>query len=246
MTDSSASAPPIPADNASTAEDFIDIFTSPAKVFARRAKASALVPYLTVCVLMIVLFFASKNALAPIFDSITQKAIDQAMKSNPQLTPDLADKMRPMMAISFNVAGVIGVPILLLVVALFTWIIGRFFMGGALTYGGAVLITSYAWFPRLLGSIITTVEAMVMDVTKLTSPYQLSVSAARLFSPTSMTDGMYNLLGQIDLFAIWSCVLVAIGLMYVGKLDKSKAITTVVILFVLGCVPSLYQVLTGK
>jgi hypothetical protein len=246
MTDSSASAAPTPTDNASMAEDFIDIFTSPAKVFARRAKSNPIVPYLIVCVLMTVIFFASKNALAPIFDSITQKAIDAAMKGNPQMTPDMADKMRPMMAISFNVAGVVGTPILLLVVALFTWVVGRFFMGGALTYGGALLIVAYSYFPRMLGSIVGMVEALTMDVTKLTSPYQLSISAARFFSPSSMSDGMYGLLGQIDLFALWGCAIVVIGLMQIAKLEKSKAITAVVILFVLGCAPALFQVVTGK
>ena len=45
-----------------------------------------------------------------------------------------------------------------------------------------------------------------------------------------MTDGMYALLGQLDLFAFWSCALVAIGLMQVAKLEKSKAITAAVIL----------------
>ena len=83
------------------------------------------------------------------------------MKANPQLTPDMADKMRPMMAISFNVAGVVGTPILLLVIALFTWIVGRFFMGGALSYSGALLITAYAWFPKMLSSIIGMIESMV-------------------------------------------------------------------------------------
>ncbi len=246
MTDSSASAAPTPTDNASIAEDFIDIFTSPAKVFARRAKANPMVPYLVVCVLMTILFFASKNALAPIFDSMTQKAIDQAMKANPQMTPDMADKMRPMMAISFNVAGVVGTPILLLIVALFTWIVGRFFMGGALTYSGALLITSYAWFPRMIGSIIGMVESMVMDVTKLTSPYQLSISAARLVSPTSVSDGVYALLGQFDLFAIWACALGVIGLMQVATLATAKAVTAAVILFVLGCIPAIWQAATGK
>ncbi|HEV8411394.1 MAG TPA: Yip1 family protein [Gemmatimonadaceae bacterium] len=246
MTESSASAAPTPTDNASMAEDFIDIFTSPAKVFARRAKANPIVPFLIASVVMAILFFASKNALAPIFDSMTQKAIDQAMKSNAQMTPDMADKMRPVMAITFVVGGLIGTPILLLIGALFTWIVGRFFMGGALTYGGALLIASYAFFPKLLGSIVGMVQAMVMDVTKLTSPYQLSISVARLFSPSSMSDGKYNLLGQLDLFSIWCSVLIAIGLMQVAKLEKSKAVTAAVILFVLGCLPALWQVATGK
>ena len=246
MTEPSASTAPTPTDNASMAEDFVDIFVSPAKVFARRAKASPMVPYLVVCVVMIVLFFASKNVLSPIFDAQIQKAMAVQMKANPQLTQDMVDKSKPFMAISINIAGVVGVPILLLIIGLVTWIVGRFFMSSSLTFGTALLITSFSWFPRIIASVIALVEGLMMDVTKMTSPNQLSVSAARFFDPAAMSDGLYRLLGQIDVFTIWSKVLVVIGLMHAGKLDKSKATITGVIMFVCGALPAIWALLTGK
>ena len=85
-----------------------------------------------------------------------------------------------------------------------------------------------------------------MDVSRMTSPYQLSVAASRLFDPASMSDGLYQLLGQIDVFAIWGTVLVAIGLIHAGKLDKSKATITAVIMFVCGSLPAIWAVLAGK
>src|SRR5471032_1619558 len=98
MSEPTAAAPTT-TDNASVAEDFIDIFTSPSKVYARRAKASPMAPFLVIWVVMVALFFASKNVLAPIYDAQVSHQMQIAMKSNPQLTPELADKMRPMMAI---------------------------------------------------------------------------------------------------------------------------------------------------
>jgi len=246
MTEPSASTAPTPTDNASMAEDFVDIFVSPAKVFARRAKASPMVPYLVVCVVMIVLFFASKNVLSPIFDAQIQKAMAVQMKANPQLTQDMVDKSKPFMAIATNVGGVVGVPILLLIVGLVTWIVGRFFMSSSLTFGTALLITSFSWFPRIIASVITLVEGLMMDVTKLTSPYQLSVSAARFFDPAAMSDGLYRTLAQFDVFSIWSTVLVVIGLIHAGKLDKSKATITGVIMFACGALPAIWALLTGK
>jgi hypothetical protein len=228
------------------AEDFVDIFVSPAKVFARRAKASPIVPYLVVCVVMIVIFFASRNVLTPIFDAQIQKSLALQMKTNPQFTPEMAEKAKPMIGITVAVAGVVGVPILLLVSGLILWVVGRFFMGGTLTYGTALLITSFSWFPRLISGMITLVEGLTMDVGKMTSPYQLSIALSRLFDPAGMSDGMYQLLGGIDLFAIWGTVLCVIGLMHAGKLEKSKAITAGVIIFVVGCLPAIYAVLTGK
>ena len=246
MTDASASAPQTPTDNASVAEDFIDIFIAPAKVFARRAKASPMTPYLTVCVMMIVLFFASKNVLKPIFDAQMQKGLDAAMKSNPQMTPDVLEKARPMMNATVTIGGVIGVPILLVIIALVTWILGRFIMGGELSFGGALMITSFSWFPRIIGSVLGLVQGLVLDVTKMTSPVQLSFSPARFLDAGSMTDGKLQLIGQLDLFTIWCMALVAIGLMKAAKLDKGKAISVAVILFVVGCIPSLIAIAKGN
>jgi len=245
MTEPSAAVPP-PVDNASMAEDFVDIFASPAKVFARRATASPMVPYLVVCVVMIALFFASKNVLAPVFDAQIQKSMQAAMKANPQLTQDMVDKMKPMMNISISVVGVIGVPIVLLIISLVMWIIGRFFMSSTLTFGTALLISSFAWIPRIIASVVVLVEGLTMDVSRMTSPYQLQIAASRFFDPASMSDGLYQLLGQLDLFAIWGAVLVAIGLMHAGKLAKSKATITAVILFVCGCLPAIWAVANGR
>ena len=103
MTEPSATIPPNPTDTASVAEDFVDIFVSPAKVFARRVKASPMVPFLVVSVVLIVLFFASKNLLSSIFDAEMQKGFDAAMKANPQLTPEILEKSKPMMNISISI-----------------------------------------------------------------------------------------------------------------------------------------------
>lgn len=244
MTEPGATA--MPADKASMAEDFIDIFVAPAKVFARRAKASPMVPFVVVWIVMVALFFGGKNAMQPIFDATIAQQQAAAMKANPQLTQDQLDKAKPFTNIALNVAGVIGVPILLLVVGVLTWIVGRLVMGGSLEFGTAILIASYSFLPKVLASILGLVEAMLMDVSKLTSPYQLSFSAARFFDPASMTMGLYNLLGQIDPFTIWGAALIGVGVMHAAKLDKSKATATAVIMFVLGCVPSLFQVILGK
>jgi hypothetical protein len=245
MTEPTAAAP-APTDNASMAEDFIDIFAAPAKVFTRRAKSSPMVPFLVVWILTAALFFGSKNSMQPIFDAQIQQQNAAAMKANPQITQDQLDKAKPITNFVINAAGIVAVPILLVIVGLFTWIIGRFVMGGMFDFGTAVLIAAYSFMPKVLASIIGVVEAMLMDTSKLTSPYQLSFSAARLVDPASMSMGLYNLLGQVDPFSVWSAFLIGAGVMYAGKVDKSKATTTAVIMFVLGCVPALFAVAMGR
>jgi hypothetical protein len=245
MTEPAGAVPP-PIDNASMVEDFVDIFTAPAKVFARRAKASPMVPFLVVCVVMIALFIASKNVLQPIFDVQIQKAMALQMKTNPQFTQEMADKAKGFANISMTIGGVVVLPVVLLIIGLVTWIVGRFFMSSTLTFGTALLISAFSWMPRILASVIVLVEGLTMDVSKMTSPYQLSIAASRLVDPASMSDGLYSLLGQVDVFAIWGTVLVAIGLMHAGKLDKTKATATAVIMFVCGLLPSIWAVANGR
>jgi len=227
------------------AEDFIDIFVSPAKVFARRAKASPMVPYLVVCVVLVGLFFASKNALAPIFAAEMQKGIDAAIKANPQLTPEVMDKAKPMMNITVNIAGVVIVPCILLVLGLVTWILGRV-LGGTLSFGTGLLIASYAWMPRIIESVCGLVQGLLLDVGSMTSRFQLSASVARFLDPPTGAQGLYQLLGQIDVFSIWVAFLFAVGLVNAGKIPRNKAIAAGLIMWVIGALPAIWAVLTGK
>jgi hypothetical protein len=245
MTDPTA-ATATPPDNASMAEDFIDIFVSPAKVFARRAKASPMVPLIVVCILSTVIFFMTKNVLSTVWDAQMQKQMALQMKANPQLTQEMLDKSKPITNVIINIGGVVGPPILLLVMSLVTWVIARFIMGGTLSFGTTVLITAYSWLPRIVEGILSVVQGLALDVSKMTSLFQLQEGAARFVDPDSMTNGLYTLLSQVDLFSIWCTVLVIIGLTHAGKLDKSKATITGVVVFVLAMVPALFQVAMGK
>ncbi|MFI5232251.1 MAG: YIP1 family protein [Gemmatimonadales bacterium] len=245
MTEPTAAAP-APTDNASMAEDFVDIFVTPSKVFARRAKASPMVPFIVVCVLSIVLFFATKNVLSSVWDAQMQKQMAVQMKANPQLTPEMMEKSKPITNVIINIGGVVAPPILLLIVALITWVIGRFIMGGTFSYGAAVLITAFSWFPRILEGILVIVQGLVMDTSKMTSMFQLQGGVARFFDPDKMSMGLYSALAQIDVFTIWTTVLVIIGLIHAGKLDKSKATATGVLMFLVGALPALWALLSGK
>jgi hypothetical protein len=245
MTQPSAPTAATPPDNTSFAEDLIDIFVSPAKVFARRAKGNPMAPYLVVCVILIVLFFASKNALAPIFDAEMQKGIDAAMKANPQLTPDVMEKAKPMMNITVNVGGVVVVPCLLLILGLITWITGRV-LGGTLSFGTGLLIASYAWMPRIIDSVLGLVQGLTLDVSKMTSHLQLSASVARFLDPPTGPQGFYQLMGQIDIFSIWVAILFAVGLAYAGKVGKGNAIAGGVIMWVVGAIPAIWALLLGR
>jgi len=66
-------------------EDYIDIFIAPAKVFARRIDANAFIPFLIVTVLLIGLFYASRNVMEPIFDQEISRQLSKMAKDNAAL-----------------------------------------------------------------------------------------------------------------------------------------------------------------
>ena len=235
MTDpavAAASAPNVP-EKASFWEDLIDIFYQPSTVFARRRAASAWPPYLFVVIAIAVLTFAMYNALEPAISADMQRAIQKAMEHDPRLTQEAADKGMEIQATVgrylFGVLIAFGV----LVLGVFTWVIGKLF-GSKADFNGAMLISSYAYMPRVLASIIAGTEGLLMDPAKLTSMSVFSVGPAHFFDPTTTSPFTMALLQRLDLMIIWETVLLAIGVAVLGRISRGKAISFGVVMWVLG------------
>jgi hypothetical protein len=239
MTDPAAAPAPAQPEKANLFEDFVDIFGSPATVFARRATSSPMMPFLIVCVLLIGMFVVNKNLMAPIMDAEMQKGFEAAMKANPNLTPEMMERMKGTTQTFAVVGAAVFVPISVLVLGLVTWAVGRAF-GGTLSYGSAVLIASFAWIPRVVEAVLNSVQGLVLDVSKMTSHYQLTLSAARFLDPSTASPMVLGLLGRVDLITIWVTVLVSIGLVAAGKMPKEKVIVAGIVMWVVGAIPALY------
>ena len=238
MTEPSASPTPAIPDKAGLFEDFIDIFGSPAKVFARRAQANPMAAFLIVTIILIGLFFASKNAMAPIFDAQYQKGIEAAMKSNPSLTADQMAKGRGFADIAIIVTVSIVIPLSLLLIALVGFVLARVF-GGTITYATALMVASYAYVPRIVGSIGVMIQTLIMDTSKLTSMHQLELGPGRFFDPLTASPLLLGLLSRFDIITLWVTVLLAIGLVTVGKVPRAKAAAVAVTFWLIGAIPVL-------
>ena len=88
------STPTAPAPTTSFWEDVIDIFVSPAAVFRRRQNTSVWPPMLFVALSIAIIFFATFNTLEPIFDAEFTRNTAKAMANNPQMTPEMMERMR--------------------------------------------------------------------------------------------------------------------------------------------------------
>jgi Yip1 domain len=235
------SSGPLPAqvEKASVWEDFLDIFYAPSKVFVRRANGNFWIPLLLVTLLIAVLAFANRNIMRPVFDAEFARNAAAAMKTNPAIT---ADQMERGKAIAFNIAqygSVVLIPISIVLVSFVTWL-GAKFVDARLSWNAALVVVSYATVPRVVQQIFVSVQALVVDPMSMTSRFAIGISPARFMDPNTINPMLGGLFDRMDLFVLWSLVLIAIGVAAIGKLPKAKAWAFGIGLWVVTALPTLY------
>ncbi len=230
---------PAPVENASVWEDFLDIFYAPSRVFARRANGNFWIPLLLVTVLIAVLAYANRNIMRPMFDAEFVRSTAAAMKANPALTADQMERGR---AFAFNIAqygSVVLIPVLILVVGLVTWI-GARFVDAKLSWNAALVVVAYAMIPRVVQQIFVSIEGLVVDPTTMTSRFSMGIGPGRFIDVATANPLVAALCDRLDLFLLWSMVLIVIGVATIGKLSKARAWAFGVGLWIVTALPSLY------
>ncbi len=236
MTESTA-APTIAPKPTSFWEDLIDIFYAPRDVYRRRAVASPWPPFLFVVIALAVITMATYPAISPAFDGDSARAMTKLMATNKQMTQEMADKAHDYQAIGIRYfSGVFGAAAILFV-GFFTWILGLLY-GAKLKFSAAMLITSYAYLPRVLGAVILGLQGLLMDPTKLTSMSQLSLSPARFLDPETTSPILMAVMSRLDITTLWETALLAIGVAVIGKLSRGRAFAFALTILIVG---SLYQ-----
>lgn len=224
-------------------EDLIDIWFTPAAVFARRTKGMW-APLFVVTVLCSLLMIVNAGAMQGVMDAEVQRAINDAMTKNPSMTAAQLEGMRGVMEGSIKWGAVAIIPAILFLLGLAVFLVGRL-MGGTLTYATGVMIASLAYLPRVLELLLVAVQSLVLDTSTFVGRYQFSWGVGRFLDPSGK-QGMLNLLGRIDLFTLWVTLLIAIGLVHAAKVEKSKAYAGAAICWALGALPAIFQIVSGK
>lgn len=227
-----AAMPPKP-EPASMFEDFIDIFYAPSKVFARRANASFWGPMLVVAGVTAIFSFVNRDVASAIFDAEYSRAMVAVQAKNPQLTADQINSMRGVQEKVASFFMYVGTPIFMFVVGVLAWLAAKM-VGAKVTYGQAVLIVAFAWVPRVVQSLVITVQKLVLDTANITSMHSFGASPARFMDPDATSKGMLAVASRFDLFTLWVTILVGIGIAVIGNVPRSKGYVAAAIVFVLG------------
>jgi hypothetical protein len=221
-------------------EDLLEIFYAPATVFARRRDTPAFgLALIVFAVLVLGLSFAFKGMMEPVLDAEWKRGMAQALKANPQLTPEMMEKGKGVARTFFYVA--IGfyafvTPILL---GLLLWVVGKI-LGSKAEVGQMLMVGTYGMFPRILESVTGAAQTLFLPEEALNSRYALQLGPARFMDPDASNPLLLALAGRADLFTLWITVLFGIGLAVLGKVPWGYAVVGAIITWVIGGIPALY------
>ncbi len=236
-------APPPSAEKTSFLDDLIEFLPAPSKVYARLANKGSFAIFALVCVLIIGFYFANRGAMQSIFDGEYDRQMAQVMKQNPGMTQEQLAAGRGFAEMAQNFGIIIGIPLILVCIGIATWVTGKIF-GAELTFGQAFMVGSWAYVPRIIESLVVTIQGLVLDVASLTGRFQLSVGVGRFLDP-DMDPGILSLLGRVDVFTIWVCALIAIGISVVGKVPRDKLIPIALVTWTFGALPAIWAIVWG-
>jgi hypothetical protein len=237
-----ATAGPIP-DKAGLWEDFIDIFYQPSMVFDRRRDGKFGLALLALVVICAVLFLALRNGLAPIMDAEMAKAAAAAAAKNPQVTAEQIATQQGFMEKFAIVGFIIGIPIGVLIVGVLLWLASRL-IDAKIAFAAAMMIATYSWFPRVAEIVTNAIQGLLLSPESIVSRYSVQIGPAR-FLDAQANPLAVALLSGLDLFTIWTTVLLAIGLSVVARVPRSKAAIAAGAIWLVGLLPGLYQALSS-
>src|SRR5471030_2385219 len=197
-------------------EDFVDIFYAPSSVFARRSEGKFGMALLFLAIIGTVLFFLTKNAMAPVMDAEFTRQTAAAMRKNPSLTAEQMASGRGFVEMLGPLFFAIGITVSVLGTGLVLWVVGKLFDAKE-SVAAAIMIATYAEVPRIVQILTNAAQGLVMSPERLNSMNAVGFSIARFMDPDG-SPVMLALAGRVDLFTIWVTVLLAIGLHVVGKI----------------------------
>jgi hypothetical protein len=212
-------------------EDIVDVFYAPAAVFERRRNGGFGAALVLFAVLMAVMFYAGRPVMQPMFDRQIAKVEANPNMSAEQKQTAIAMSKRftegPLPAVFAAIAATVS----LFVTALTLWLVAKL-VGSVATYGQSMMVTTFAWYPRLLLSAIVTGYSIATG-REVASQFALGASPAA-FLPDSASPMLAAALSRLDLGVLWTTALLGIGIAVVGRLKRGQGFTVAAIVWLLG------------
>lgn len=210
------------------------VFFAPAETFADIARRpDILVPLLVIILVGYVTTFMVMPHLD--FDAMIAQQGEMMKKQNPNISDaDIAQMGRFTTAFA-KAMGYIG-PLLVIVgyaiIALVVWGACRI-MGGEGNYMQAFSTTLYAHFPRVVLGIVMAVVVMARGKVDPSQMATVVKSSPAFLVDMQTQPVLFTLLGSLEIFQIWTIILMIIGFAAVSKLSRAKTAAIIVTLWII-------------
>lgn len=224
------------APQASLWEDFIDIFTSPSQVFRRRESSGFGLQLLILTVLFAAIILGTKSLVQPVFDAEIARQGAHLMKSHPEITAAQLQQQQAMGEKLGPIFIIIVIPISAMLTGLVLWLVGKIF-DSKQTATAAIMVATYAFFPKLLATVVGALIAYLSNPDRLTGMTRLSVGLGAFLDPDTASPILIALLARVDVFTLWETALLAIGLQVTGKVSKTNSYIAAAIVWLIGALP---------
>jgi hypothetical protein len=207
-------------------ERVIDVFVAPAKTFTDvRRSASWWLPWLIVSVLSTVFSYTILNKVG------VPALVDSTVRSSPMLenqlsnaTPEAAANIRAGIAKQFQFMYIY--PVLAVLVALIVAgvLLGtaNFVFAGRATYGQMLAVWFYGTLPLTLLSVLTVVAIYAgMSTDGFNIKNAIGTNIGFYLQDGSTPKWLVTLLSSVDVFSIWTAVVLSIGVSTVAGIRRS-------------------------
>ena len=226
-------APPVAAPAKNTFQRIAGVLFAPAETFQDIARKPNIIAPLVI--ILAIGYLTTVLAMPHLdFDAMVAQQTEMMKKQNPNMSESDMERVGRMTKAAAKVMGFIGplLAALWYVIVAAALLLAVRLMGGEGNFAQAFSATLYAWFPLILFGIIATV---VMIARGSVDPTQMATIVKS--NPAFLVDMkeqplLFALLSSIDIFTIWTIVLLIFGFSAVSRLSRAKTAAIVIALWV--------------
>jgi hypothetical protein len=211
----------------------VDTFIAPSKTFTDILRSSSWwFPWLIAVVLSVVVGLAIQQKIGwdKVYDNVLKQASVAQQQKLEQAPPEQQARIRSISIATTKYAVFVG-PIIGLVIAVIVAavLLGtlNFGFGGRAKFGQLFAVWYYASLPmaiKWLLAVVTIYAGADPDAFNIKNPVGTNIG---YYLPTDMSKAVIGVATSIDIFTIWTLILLTIGCSIVGKVSRGKAAVAV-------------------
>jgi len=214
MGDAVASPTQPDAPALSFGQRLIGVFISPGETFEDVArKPDFWAPLITVVIASVAVIETMLWKIGA--ERIARINIEQSARAgnmSPEQMDQAVSQAAKFTAIAYHVAGVLGPPIGLLVIAGVGILIVNVIFGARVGFKTVFSVVCYADLVTLIGAIMSIALMFFGDPDRFNPQNPIPSNIAFFLNPRQVSKPLYSLASSVDIFTIWLLILLGIGL----------------------------------